>query len=489
MVDVEKKKMIVLVTGGAGFIGSHLCGRLINEGHRVISLDNYFAGSKDNHIALVEYREGHTKDIEQHIPETPDIVYHLGEYSRVEQSVLEPDIVHDLNTVGTASVVNFWRAKKCKLVYAGSSTKFGDGGMARNTSPYAMTKATNTELIKKVGDAEGLPYAITYFYNVFGPGERTGVYGTVVESFKQMYLRGTPLTVISPGTQKRNFTHVYDIVDGLLLVGQKGNGDEFGLGNNRAYSILEVAELFHADIIMMPERTGNRMDSTLDTSKTRALGWKAERSLEDHIHSFVKEHIRGVTLEKRVLVFSTTFYPVTGPAENALIDLVASMPDVQFDIITTLFAPHARETKLTINNVSVHRLGWGRAFDKYLLPFLGYMRARKLQKKHSYLFAWALMASYAGFAGIFVRRTTKLPLLITLADQNLSQLSAMKKIFLQLVLTDADQVYGGDVVQEGRARAVAKRENFRRSLGDGDAFANTLRFAYSGFLKKYIDKK
>src|SRR6185369_4872377 len=143
----------------------------------------------------------------------------------------------------TSAVIEYWRKRKVKIVYAGSSTKFGDEGKARYTSPYAETKAANTERIKKIGDAEGLPYAITYFYNVFGPGERAGVYGTVIEAFKQMYLRGTPLTVTLPGTQRRNFTHVDDIVDGLVLIGEKGEGDEFGLGNSVTHPILEIAQM------------------------------------------------------------------------------------------------------------------------------------------------------------------------------------------------------------------------------------------------------
>src|SRR4051812_36789334 len=112
---------LILVTGGAGFIGSNLCERLVASGHRVISLDNYFTGSRENHVAGVEYREGHTKDIAKVVPETPDLIYHLGEYARVEQSLEEPALVYDLNAVGTFAVLEFWRAKKCKLVYAGSS--------------------------------------------------------------------------------------------------------------------------------------------------------------------------------------------------------------------------------------------------------------------------------------------------------------------------------------------------------------------------------
>ena len=145
-------KKLILVTGGAGFIGSHLCERLVRDGHKVISLDNYFTGSRDNHVDGVEYREGHTKDIAALVPETPDIIYHLGEYSRIAKSIEEPEVVFDLNTEGTFAVAEFWRAKKCRLVYAGSSAIFE----ARENSPYAWSKAANTDLIKNYVNWYGL---------------------------------------------------------------------------------------------------------------------------------------------------------------------------------------------------------------------------------------------------------------------------------------------------------------------------------------------
>lgn len=281
-------KKLALVTGGAGFIGSHLCARLVKDGHRVISLDNYFTGSRDNHVPGVDYREGHTKDIEKHVSETPDIIYHLGEYSRVEKSLQEPDVVWGLNKDGTFGVVEFWRKKGGKLVYAGSSTKFGDGGLGRDQSPYAWTKATNTELVRNYSAWYGMPYAITYFYNVYGPGERAGAYGTVIEIFRQKRLKGEPLTVNTPGTQKRNFTHVDDIIDGLVRVGESGTGDDFGIGNETAYSILDVARLFGGDIEMLPASMANRMDSYIDTSKTRALGWTSKKELAEYIQQSLR---------------------------------------------------------------------------------------------------------------------------------------------------------------------------------------------------------
>jgi len=280
---------LILVTGGAGFIGSHLCARLVKDGHKVISLDNYFTGSRENIVPGVDYREGHTKDIEKHIPENPEVVFHLGEYSRVEKSLEEPALVWDLNKDGTFGVLEFWRKRGCKLIYAGSSTKFGDGGLGRNQSPYAWTKATNTELVKNYGAWYTLPYAIMYFYNVYGPGERAGAYGTVIERFRQNYLAGKPLMVNAPGTQKRNFTHIDDIIDGLILVGADGTGDDFGIGNEQSYSILEVAQLFGGETVMNPATHGNRMNSDIDTSKTRALGWSAKKKLTDYIAEICKK--------------------------------------------------------------------------------------------------------------------------------------------------------------------------------------------------------
>ena len=278
---------VILVTGGAGFIGSHLVERLVALGHHVISLDNYFTGSKENHVAGAEYREGHTKDIAKLVPETPDLVYHLGEYSRVAKSMEEPEVVFDLNMAGTEAVLEFCRAKKSKLVYAGSSTKFSDpredGTLGRDLSPYTWSKASNTELVRNYNRWYGLPYATVYFYNVYGPRELSGAYGTAVEIFRKQYQKGEPLTVNSPGTQKRRYTHVLDTVDALVLVGAQGEGDEYGIASNDEYSTLDLAKLFSDNIAMMPERSTSRPGANVDTSKTEGLGWKQKRSLKDYV--------------------------------------------------------------------------------------------------------------------------------------------------------------------------------------------------------------
>ncbi len=278
-------KKRILVTGGAGFVGSHLCERLAqNENYEVYSLDNYFTGSEANHVANVTYIKGNTKDIATLVDFYPDMVYHLGEYSRVEQSFGDIEKVWEYNKDGIFAVLEFVRKAGCKILYAGSSTKFGDGGLGRSASPYAWTKATNTELVMNYGNWFNVPYAITYFYNVYGPREiQTGKYATLIALFKEKMKNGEDLTIVSPGTQKRNFTHIDDIIDGLVLVGENGYGDEFGIGSGEAFTILEVAQMYGGKIEMLPERPGNRMSADVISAKTQALGWSPKRKLADYI--------------------------------------------------------------------------------------------------------------------------------------------------------------------------------------------------------------
>jgi len=275
-----KNKRIVVI-GGAGFIGSHLCEELKNN-NDVISVDNYFTGSEKNHVSNVEYIKSDAKNVDEVVTGNVDIVYHLGEYSRVEQSFEDFNIVMDYNTATLYKVLEFAKKRGAKLIYSGSSTKFSQEG--RDSSPYAWSKATNTELVNNYSKWFGLDYAITYFYNVYGGREiKEGKYATLIAKFKEMKKNGESLTIVKPGTQKRNFTHINDIVNGLIIVGEKGNGDGYGIGYPKSYSILEIAEMFDCDIKLIPERKGNRMESEVKIEKTLELGWIPTVNLRDYL--------------------------------------------------------------------------------------------------------------------------------------------------------------------------------------------------------------
>jgi UDP-glucose 4-epimerase len=276
----------ILVTGGAGFVGSNLCARLHQEGHQVVSVDNYFTGSVDNHVDGVTYHNLNTMNISM-LGFAPEYIYHLGEYSRVEQSFYDFDNVWDYNVLGTIEVIKFAKKHNAKLIYAGSSTKFGSDGGA-NSSPYAFTKSTNTQLVQNFAEWYGLNYAITYFYNVYGKNEiADGPYSTLIAKFNTMRKQGKALTVVLPGTQQRNFTHVDDIVDGLILVGFNGKGDGFGIGSPETFTVLDVAQMFNGEIEFLPARKGNRMSAQVITGKTRELGWEPKHNLKDFIEELI----------------------------------------------------------------------------------------------------------------------------------------------------------------------------------------------------------
>jgi len=221
------------------------------------------------------------------IPEIPTIIYHLGEYSRVRQSLDEPERVWDLNMLGTLAVLEYWRSTKAKLVYAGSSTKFtdtrDDGVEGRNLAPYTWAKAANTDLVVNYARWYNLSHVTTYFYNVYGPRELSGKQGTVIGIFADEYRNKKPLTVASPGTQERCFTHVLDTVSGILLAAEKGEGDGYGIGSEECYSLLKVAEMFGGDVEMLPQTKSTRSTSKVDSEKVRVLGWKPKFALRDYI--------------------------------------------------------------------------------------------------------------------------------------------------------------------------------------------------------------
>ncbi len=291
-----------LVTGGAGFVGSSLIRRILldHPGAQVVSVDNYFTGTEANHVAdpRAIYIHASTVDIAKvwanaGLP-APSIVFHLGEYSRIPQSFEDIDMTWEFNLHGTKEVVKFAHAHAAKLVYAGSSSKFGNDGQDENLNPYAWTKAKNVEYIGNFANWYGLDYVITYFYNVYGPGQIShGKYATVIGIFESQYRAGLPLSVVEPGTQTRDFTHIDDIVDGIMICAASGAGDGYLLGFGNERPILDVARMFAgADIEFAEARPGERVRGEADSTKARALGWAPKHDLADYIAEFVAAHPR-----------------------------------------------------------------------------------------------------------------------------------------------------------------------------------------------------
>lgn len=270
----------VLVIGGAGFVGSNLCENLVKNNINVYSLDNYSTGSEKNHIDEVVYKKGDALHINDYsMPINIDVVFHLGEYSRVEQSVSEPFVAVNGICKTLVPVIEYCYRQNAKLIYSASSTKFGDA-----KSPYSISKSVNSQLVKELCSYLKMDYAITYFYNVYGKNEISeGKYATVVAKFLRQKKLGECAIVTKPGTQQRNFTHINDIVRGLILVAQKGQGDGYGIGSDESYSIVDLAEMIGLNWKFGGTSKGNRTKSDVVTDKTKSLGWIPKESLKKYI--------------------------------------------------------------------------------------------------------------------------------------------------------------------------------------------------------------
>lgn len=287
MTSITKKNILIL--GGAGFIGSHLCDALRKE-NKIVSIDNYLSGKEENHFSGVKYIKGFSGNISELAKNfSPDLIFHFGEYSRVETSFEDYDLLFKNNVLPFKEVLNFAKKNNSKLIYAGSSTKFASYDKHNILSPYAWFKVLNTEHLINYSNWFGLQFAIVYFYNVYGGNEiDEGKYSTVIGKFKKLYSEGKrKLPLVEPGTQKRNFTYYRDVIEALKLIALYGNGDGYGIGSSHSHSMKEVVSFFGCEPVYLPKRRGNRNDSKLIVSRTKKIGWKPKTNLKNHIKEFI----------------------------------------------------------------------------------------------------------------------------------------------------------------------------------------------------------
>ena len=287
----------ILITGGLGFVGNNLVRHLLQNGNdKIVVLDNLSTSKYNNRVRSprVEYVIGSTVDIETKFSDRNfDKVFHFGEYSRIATSFDDIDRVLEYNQTGTANVLKFCVKKNSKLIYSATSSSFG---YSDDMNPYSWTKSKNIELIKNFGKWFGLRYEICYFYNVYGPGQiEKGPYSTVVGIFERLKREGKPLTIVSPGTQTRDFTHVSDIVNGVVKASNLERRGEYYLRSGKVVSIINLAAMFGGEVKIVPERRGERF-STLemrDDDKTREiLDWEPKIELNEYVSKLEgKEHV------------------------------------------------------------------------------------------------------------------------------------------------------------------------------------------------------
>lgn len=275
--------MNVLVTGGAGFVGTNLIKSLLKENHSVYSLDDYSTGLSSNEIPGCNYFCGDLSNIDT-IWEDIDVVYHLAAKARIQPSFENPEEYIKTNFDGTYSVIKYCLKKNIPLIYAGSSSKHS--GKLKN--PYTFSKSLGEEIIQLYQKHYGLKATITRFYNVYGPHQLLeGGYTTLIGRWINNINNNLPCVIYGTGEQRRDFTHVNDIVDALILIMEKqAYGYEFELGRGKNYSVNEVANILNITPTYQPAKKGEA-EITLNTSTLaqEVLGWNPVYNLEEYLKS------------------------------------------------------------------------------------------------------------------------------------------------------------------------------------------------------------
>ena len=282
----------ILVTGGVGFIGTNLIKKLINEGHNVHSLDNYEVGLKSNEQSGCVYHDNDITNINL-LDKNFDLIFHLAALSRIQPSFNNPEETFRVNTIGTQKVCEFARLTGAKIVYSGSSSRWHNPYQ----SPYATSKHMGEEVCKMYKKTYGMDIEIVRFYNVYGPGEIVdGDWAAVIGKWRRQVRDNEPITIVGDGEQRRDFTYIDDIIDGLWKIGMKEikHKDAWELGTGQNYSINEVYEMFknkfNAKCIYIENQPGNYRETLRENdSALDLLGWKPQDKLLYYINKLEKD--------------------------------------------------------------------------------------------------------------------------------------------------------------------------------------------------------
>ena len=298
--------MKVMVMGGAGFVGTNLIKRLLKDGHDVSAVDNYSTGFRDNHQEGCVYYEDDlsSKNIlgiyvdhgtyPAWRDNEYDLIFNVAALARIQPSLSDPVKAISNNFNSALHVLELARKTNTPVVFSGSSTlHHGLWG-----SPYAWSKYGGEQLCELYNKVYGLPTSICRFYNVYGEHQlEEGAYATVIGIFEKQYREGKALTVTGDGEQRRDFTHIDDIVDGIVRCGLNllgdnpiASGQAYELGRGKNYSINEITEMFgQTEVEYIPPRKGEYPFTLADYTKAnKELGWIPTLNIKDYISEVIK---------------------------------------------------------------------------------------------------------------------------------------------------------------------------------------------------------
>ncbi len=509
---MENSPKTILISGGAGFIGSHLVSKYLGEGHRIIVVDNLQTTIEPKHIKKF-FNNPRFKFIKHDIikpikiDEKIDWIFNFacaGSYTSYQY-----DPVHTVqtNTVGVINMLNLAREHGARIMQSSTSEIYGDPlqspqaeSYLGNVNPlgpracYDEGKRCAETLFMDYHREYGVDVKIIRIFNTYGPQMDIND-GRAVTNFIVNALSGRDLTVYGDGSHTRSFQYIDDLLSGIDLMMKKENFvGPVNLGNPGEITMKEFAELVikktnsSSKIVYKETATDDPKRRCPDISLAKSkLNWGPKIPLEKGLEKTIEYFKKVEKPDKKILIFATTYYPHLGPAEKAIYELSKEIPDTEFHVITTKFKK--REASFEQNGInSIHRIGFGNKFDKYLLPFLGLWKAWRLHKKNNYKFMWSVMASYAGLSALLFKFfNKKINFLLTLDSKELNKKGFKSKItapIYNLVVRKNDFAYVYDVISGQKAKMINPDLNISVLEAGSAVFVNYIRQAHTDILNK-----
>lgn len=506
----------ILIAGGAGFIGSHLVGKYLAEGHRVICIDNLQTTWKPKNIERF-FSHPNFRFLRQDIiepirlRERVDWIFNCACAGSYTSYQFNPVHTVKTNTVGMINLLELAKRDGARLLQTSTSEIYGDPletpqkesyrGNVNSLGPracYDEGKRVAETLCMDYHREFGVDVKIVRIFNTYGPHMDPND-GRAVTNFIKNALAGKDIVLYGDGNQTRSFMYIDDLVRGL---DRMMRAEEFvgpvNLGNPGEITMRELAQRVidlsgsRSSVVHAEEATDDprRRCPDISLAKTK-LDWAPSVALDDGLRETIEYFLNIEWPEKKVLVFATTYYPDLGPAEEALFALSKSMPDTEFHIVTTRFrkgVPVIEE----VGTDTVHRVGLGSWLDKYLLPFLGFLKAQQLKDAHQYRFVWSIMGSYSGMAALLFKLANReTNLLMTLDDKELAR-KGLKARFLspiyRLVLGKSDSIYVSNIALAEGKELLKYAHRMTAHEGDTKSMVNKVRYTYADLVNKQEKK-
>lgn len=438
----------ILVTGGAGFLGSHLCEYLLNQGHFVVCVDSFFSGKKEN----IEHLLANKKFVlvkHNIIKPLPwkygdlDEIYNLACPASPLQYQFDPVLTLKTSVDGMENMLNLARKYNAKIIQVSTSEVYGDPlehpqneDYFGNVNPigkrscYDEGKRAAESLCKDYREQYGVDARIVRLFNVYGPHMMFND-GRVVSSFILQSLLGEDIAVHGTGDQSRSFMYVDDLIDALVKLmvcpGDKCGLGPYNIGNPDERTIKNLAEniknladsssrIIYISYDKIPSRLGDPQRRCPDISRIKQLlDWQPRVSFEEGLEKTIADFRKRLQSKTKIIIFTPVVLPEKHQAAEALAEITKRLSGYEFDILT----PKGKTKLASIeknNNVNIYRLGFGFSIDKHLFLLLGLVQAWRLHQKNHYQAAWGIMAGYAAAVAALFSLRTKVGVMLSLYE-------------------------------------------------------------------------